>query len=73
MVARIFWTPDKNQFMRKNYGVMTARAIADQLGATRSAVKTQAYKLGLTAEMTPEMYSENGRKGGLIRQGKASA
>lgn len=44
----MFWTPERNDLVRKHYRKMHSQDLADMLGCTAKAVRQHAYRLGLT-------------------------
>lgn len=44
------WTPEMDEFVRKNYGVLSWGEMAQQLGLSREVVKWRGTGMGLTKE-----------------------
>ena len=55
------WTEEKVEFLKKNWGLATARELAEQMGAgfTRNSIIGKASRLGLSAKIKTRTAASN--------------
>lgn len=63
------WTVDEEEFIKKNYLIMSYPEIAKQFGTTKDSVRAKARKLGLfhTKEQFSKKYNKGERRPGYDR------
>jgi len=52
------WTEEELNYLRSQYGTMSAQGIADEIGRTKSSVQTKARELDLTDEQASGLWSD---------------